>query len=230
MLTTLIYRSQIPLTHEINLSLLVEKANVNNMSHGVSGILLFKDNVILQVLEGDESILEQLFSKIKHDSRHFGVVELMRDYAPRRRFENVGMMYFDLDTLEADAVLKTVRQLSKLKSYLLTEERVYKFIHTFITQKELSRFPSISSLTNGQLSHKDRLFIHLNAPQLILNAASLHFSPLLSPWPVISLHWKRLFVIKMVGVRRAFLLQSTIINVMKLTSTLNRWLSRWQKK
>ena len=50
MLTTLIYRSQIPLTHEINLSLLVEKANVNNMSHGVSGILLFKDNVILQVL------------------------------------------------------------------------------------------------------------------------------------------------------------------------------------
>lgn len=135
MLTTLIYRSQIPLTHEINLSLLVEKANVNNMSHGVSGILLFKDNVILQVLEGDESILEQLFSKIKHDSRHFGVVELMRDYAPRRRFENVGMMYFDLDTLEADAVLKTVRQLSKLKSYLLTEERVYKFIHTFITQK-----------------------------------------------------------------------------------------------
>ncbi|QGN38250.1 diguanylate phosphodiesterase [Klebsiella oxytoca] len=135
MLTTLIYRSQIHLTHEANLPLLVEKANAYNMVHEVSGILLLKDNFILQILEGDESVLEQLFSKIKLDPRHFGVVELMRDYAPRRRFENVGMMYFNLNQLEGDTVLKAVRQLSQLKGYLSTEERIYKFIHTFITQK-----------------------------------------------------------------------------------------------
>ncbi|MGF7448728.1 BLUF domain-containing protein, partial [Klebsiella michiganensis] len=92
MLTTLIYRSQMHLTQETDLILLVEKANAENAARGITGILLLKDNVYLQILEGDECVLEQLFSTIKQDDRHHQVVELMRDYAPRRRFENVGIM------------------------------------------------------------------------------------------------------------------------------------------
>ncbi len=135
MLTTLIYRSQMHLTQETDLILLVEKANAENAARGITGILLLKDNVYLQILEGDECVLEQLFSTIKQDDRHHQVVELMRDYAPRRRFENVGMMFFDLNKLQTADVLTKVRQLSQLKGYLSTEERVYKFIHTFISQK-----------------------------------------------------------------------------------------------
>lgn len=135
MLTTLIYRSQKRFIQDADLILLVEKANIENAACGVTGILLLKDNFYLQVLEGDECVLEQLFNKIKHDQRHYQVVELMRDYAPRRRFENVGMMFFDLNKLHTDDVLEKVRQLSHLKGYLSMEERVYKFIHTFISQK-----------------------------------------------------------------------------------------------
>ncbi|MBZ7358462.1 diguanylate phosphodiesterase [Klebsiella grimontii] len=138
MLTTLIYRSQMHLTQETDLILLVEKANAENAARGITGILLLKDNVYLQILEGDECVLEQLFSKIKQDERHSQVVELMRDYAPRRRFENVGMMFFDLNKLQTADVLRKVRQLSQLKGYLSTEERVYKFIHTFISQKSVA--------------------------------------------------------------------------------------------
>ncbi|STV89659.1 diguanylate phosphodiesterase [Klebsiella michiganensis] len=81
-------------------------------------------------------MLEQLFSTIKQDDRHHQVVELMRDYAPRRALlKTVGMMFFDLNKLQTADVLTKVRQLSQLKGYLSTEERVYKFIHTFISQK-----------------------------------------------------------------------------------------------
>lgn len=106
---------------------------------GITGILLLKDNVYLQILEGDECVLEQLFSTIKQDDRHYQVVELMRDYAPRRRFENVGMMFFDLNKLQAADVLTKVRQLSQLKGYLSTEERVYKFYPYFYQSKKRCR-------------------------------------------------------------------------------------------
>ena len=116
MLTTLIYRSQKHFIQDADLILLVEKANIENAACGVTGILLLKDNFYLQVLEGDECVLEQLFNKIKHDQRHYQIVELMRDYAPRRRFENVGMMFFDLNKQHIGDVLEKVHQLSHLKS------------------------------------------------------------------------------------------------------------------
>ncbi|MDM6988997.1 BLUF domain-containing protein, partial [Klebsiella michiganensis] len=52
MLTTLIYRSQMHLTQETDLILLVEKANAENAARGITGIHLLKDNVYLQILEG----------------------------------------------------------------------------------------------------------------------------------------------------------------------------------
>jgi hypothetical protein len=97
---------------DADLILLVEKANIENAACGITGILLLKDNVYLQILEGDECVLEQLFSKIKQDDRHYQIVELMRDYAPRRRFENVGMMFFDLNKLQTADVLKRFASLA----------------------------------------------------------------------------------------------------------------------
>jgi hypothetical protein len=57
MLTTLIYRSQMHLTQETDLILLVEKANAENAARGITGILLLKDNVYLQILEGMSACL-----------------------------------------------------------------------------------------------------------------------------------------------------------------------------
>ena len=59
----------------------------------------------------------------------------MRDYGPRRRFEDVGMLLFDLDVQTPKAVLASVMHYSKLESYLTSEDRVFKFIQTFITGK-----------------------------------------------------------------------------------------------
>ena len=56
------------------------------MPLGITGILLFNGQQFFQVLEGNEEILESLFSKIQFDPRHRDVVELMRDYSAYRRF------------------------------------------------------------------------------------------------------------------------------------------------
>ncbi|WP_196083478.1 diguanylate phosphodiesterase [Enterobacter hormaechei] len=136
MLTTLIYRSQLSLTcTSAALSALVEQARIRNTEQGISGILLSRGRDVLQILEGTEQSVVALFNTIRADDRHTGVVELMRDYAPRRRFEDVGMLLFDLDVQTPKAVLASVLHYSKLESYLTSEDRVFKFIQTFITGK-----------------------------------------------------------------------------------------------
>ena len=136
MLTTLIYRSQLNLSRpSVELRELVERARIRNASLNITGVLLANGSDVLQIIEGSEESVLKLFHKIRYDKRHTGVVELMRDYGPRRRFENVGMLLFDLQTQSPKEVLQSVLNYSKLDSYLTSDDRVFKFIQSFITGK-----------------------------------------------------------------------------------------------
>lgn len=135
MLTTLIYRSQLNTSCEsIGLEVIIEKAKRRNSEAGITGILLFNGIDFLQILEGSEESVVRLYHKIRVDKRHQSVVELMRDYGPRRRFENVGMLLFDLRAESPRSVLERVLRYSKLERYLTSDDRVFKFIQTFITR------------------------------------------------------------------------------------------------
>ncbi|MEL4867816.1 diguanylate phosphodiesterase [Pantoea agglomerans] len=136
MLTTLIYRSQLNLSHpSTELRELVERARGRNTKLDITGVLLAKGRDVLQILEGSEESVVKLFHTIREDKRHGGVVELMRDYGPRRRFENVGMLLFDLQIQSPKDVLQSVLHYSKLDSYLASDDRVFKFIQRFITDQ-----------------------------------------------------------------------------------------------
>lgn len=84
----------------------------------------------------------------------------MRDYGPRRRFEDVGMLLFDLDVQTPKAVLASVLHYSKLESYLTSEDRVFKFIQTFITGKTAipPRWRTMS-LINGRFRESARRLV-----------------------------------------------------------------------
>ncbi|MEB7541341.1 diguanylate phosphodiesterase [Enterobacter huaxiensis] len=139
MLTTLIYRSQLNAScRSGQLAALVERARIRNTGLNITGILLSNGHEVLQILEGAEESVVKLFNKIREDKRHTGVVELMRDYGPRRRFENVGMLLFDLEVTSPKEVLQSVLHYSKLESYLTSDDRVFKFIQSFITGKNTS--------------------------------------------------------------------------------------------
>jgi len=138
-LTTLIYRSQLNVScRSAQLAALVERARIRNTGLNITGILLSNGHEVLQIIEGAEESVVKLFNKIREDKRHTGVVELMRDYGPRRRFENVGMLLFDLEVTSPKEVLQSVLHYSKLESYLTSDDRVFKFIQTFITGKNAS--------------------------------------------------------------------------------------------
>lgn len=144
-LTTLIYRSQLNLScRSAELHALVERARIRNTNQNITGVLLSNGSDVMQILEGSEESVVKLFHKIRDDQRHCGVVELMRDYGPRRRFNNAGMLLFDLQVQSPKEVLQSVLDYSQLESYLTSDDRVFKFIQSFITGKHAgnSRAPA----------------------------------------------------------------------------------------
>lgn len=66
---------------------ILNSARLNNIQLGVSGMLLFTGSEFIQILEGEEKVIEELLTTIKHDPRHrdFRIIEkkkiTVREYA-----------------------------------------------------------------------------------------------------------------------------------------------------
>lgn len=65
---------------------LLSRARRNNRFLNVTGVLLFKDQTFLQVLEGDAQVLKTLYEKIEQDDRHTDVVQLIQEPIAERNF------------------------------------------------------------------------------------------------------------------------------------------------
>lgn len=158
-LTTLIYRSQLNLScRSAELRALVERARIRNTNQNITGVLLSNGSDVMQILEGSEESVVKLFHKIRDDQRHSGVVELMRDYGPRRRFNNAGMLLFDLQVQSPKEVLQSVLDYSQLESYLTSDDRVFKFIQSFITGKHAGNLRAPADAAKWTLSREKAPF------------------------------------------------------------------------
>ena len=144
MLLTLVYRSHVS-EHVKSASLegLVAQASIKNEISGITGILLFDGTHFFQLLEGPEDAVDALYSTICRDRRHHNVVELMRDYAPSRRFGNVGMELFDLRKHHEDVVLQAVLDKGTSKYRLTYDDRALQFLCTFVQAREKENYLEI---------------------------------------------------------------------------------------
>ena len=90
---------------------LAMSATYRNAEIGITGMLLFNDGSIMQVLEGDELTVKMLYDVIKEDSRHTGAMVLIERYSETREFSSWSMGYRNVtDTKNSDAVFNLTRQ------------------------------------------------------------------------------------------------------------------------
>ena len=75
---------------------LLEKSRENNTGLGITGMLLFKDGNFLQVLEGDEEKVRNLYQKIGRDPRHRECAVLFHGSSTQRDFPDWSMGFHDL--------------------------------------------------------------------------------------------------------------------------------------
>lgn len=89
MITHLLYRSFSTATlKDKQLQLILEKSQANNAKNDVTGILLYRNNTFLQLLEGPEKQVLTCMQRIRKDPRHHTAAVIFLDSSDQRIFPN----------------------------------------------------------------------------------------------------------------------------------------------
>jgi hypothetical protein len=82
-------------TIERDLSAITSVAKSENAKRDISGVLFFYEGKFLQIIEGNQFLLQQLMENIKADKRHENVEILINTTVEHRGFESWNMDYFN---------------------------------------------------------------------------------------------------------------------------------------
>jgi len=83
---------------------LMSKSAASNSQLGLTGMLLHKDGNFMQVLEGDEAIVRDLYTKISVDRRHTGLLPLLHGHQQAREFPDWSMAFRELNSPEVTSL------------------------------------------------------------------------------------------------------------------------------
>ncbi len=81
---------------------LLQAARRKNTGRNITGMLLFKEDTFLQILEGEKEDVESLFNIIKNDQRHEKIIKIFKHKPGFREFENWSMGFHNLDDSATD--------------------------------------------------------------------------------------------------------------------------------
>lgn len=109
---------------------ILKKARENNQKLNITGMLLYYDNNFLQVLEGEEDKVTDLFAKIRTDPRHQGVMVYVKHPISKRQFGNWEMGFVNVANLETDKIAGYSNFLNDPNHTIKLEEISYA--HSFL--------------------------------------------------------------------------------------------------
>jgi hypothetical protein len=67
------------LMSEFELRELLTSIRPNNVKHEITGMLIYQDGNIMQVIEGEQHNIDQLYKNIALDNRHTGIIKLLQE-------------------------------------------------------------------------------------------------------------------------------------------------------
>ncbi|MEM7215728.1 MAG: BLUF domain-containing protein [Pseudomonadota bacterium] len=79
---------------------IVASAESKNPSLSVTGVLLFENKHFLQAIEGEETVLRELFETIRGDERHGEITVHVDQNVEERAFSNWSMESFNIENAE----------------------------------------------------------------------------------------------------------------------------------
>lgn len=83
---------------ESDIQEILDVSRRNNPSKGITGILFYRGDQFLQVLEGDQAVVQELLDTILCDPRQKGLAVLDEYSSAQRMFGQWAMSYRSLDT------------------------------------------------------------------------------------------------------------------------------------
>ena len=134
--------SAVKLMAEADLVAILNTSRDNNQSKNITGMLIYSDGTYIQVLEGEEQDVEEVYQKIIKDPRHKSIIKLADGQLTKRNFPDWTMGFIAVNQKElaeldgyinpanenflatenphaAISVLKTFAQNNKVSTHLL---------------------------------------------------------------------------------------------------------------
>lgn len=87
---------------------ILKKARMFNPSQQLTGMLLFRAGIFLQLLEGDKEKVNALYQKIKKDPRHRNVFTIFENTAQQRIFRDWSMGFCEIGPIELKMVNEVI--------------------------------------------------------------------------------------------------------------------------
>jgi hypothetical protein len=72
---------------------LLEQSRRYNAARNITGVLLYGHRTVVQVLEGEQAVIEELYQRIARDERHLSVMKLADKPIQSRSFTDWSMGY-----------------------------------------------------------------------------------------------------------------------------------------
>ncbi len=113
-------------------------SRANNTRDGITGLLLYKDGNILQVLEGEKEPVERCFARVQRDPRHHGLIVVERRAVPQRDFGDWSMGFRDLDEAalrDLPGYTVALSRPSAFKELATNSSTVHTMLQLFVNQR-----------------------------------------------------------------------------------------------
>lgn len=132
---------------EPNVARILAKSRVNNRKNGLVGVLYFGDGCFFQCLEGEDTQVDKLYSKLQQDPRHKDLKLISRKLINTLTFSNWAMKFVPLET----------KLNAELQAHGYTSFDPYKF-DAAMTEKVLNLLQISTSVDsqNTDLQHLDK--------------------------------------------------------------------------
>ena len=111
---------------DINLVLddIVKKSKINNLEHGITGLLFYHNQRFIQVLEGERDALEGLMSILEKDNRHKNIQRILDQQIKKRGFMDWNMDSLNLTEGQDIDPDELIRIRDSYKKHLLVDSKL----------------------------------------------------------------------------------------------------------
>lgn len=131
MLRIIYLSSSVEYLNEKEIGSLLAKSRKKNIEKDITGVLLYIEGDILQVLEGPKVAMLDLFESIKTDPRHKGIITIINTEIKEKNFPKWNMAFCSTTYAK---LRKTEGYENLEKSYLtlISDSLTLSFLNTFI--------------------------------------------------------------------------------------------------
>jgi hypothetical protein len=124
--------SAVRLMDNVELLKLHRISQKNNKNSEITGMLLYQEGNFMQIIEGEEEHVLELFIKISMDKRHKDIYKIMSGPINKRNFDNWSMGFCNMNDTNYYSNYETfIQENIKLKTFEYESQSAYDFIIKF---------------------------------------------------------------------------------------------------